>query len=103
MELEDLLIGMEHEVVASVAWLDKALQLAAHADIDFAILDINLGGTKSFPVATILRRRNIPFLFASGYGSPGLSEEFSNELTLQKPYCSQDLKRAIVQACTRLI
>ncbi|WP_246693383.1 MULTISPECIES: response regulator [unclassified Mesorhizobium] len=102
MLLEDLLVEMGHEVIGSVAWIGKAMELAGQVDIDFAILDINLGGAKSFPVAEILRRRGIPFVFATGYGSQGLEGEFENELTLQKPYEPHELKRAIEQALVRV-
>lgn len=101
MHLEDLLTEMGHHVVACVAELDKAIQLASQAHIDFAILDINLGGERSFGVAVILRRRKIPFVFATGYGTQGLSDEFRNEPTLQKPYEPKELKRVIAEALAR--
>lgn len=52
-------------------------------------------------MATILRRRKIPFVFASGYGTDGLSDDFRNELIVQKPYEPQDLRWAIKEACAR--
>lgn len=101
MHLEDLLSEMGHHVVACLARVDEATTCAEQADIDFAILDINLGGVKSFPVAEVLRRRRIPFVFASGYGSDGLAEEFRDEVTLQKPYEPRQLERVITEACAR--
>ena len=47
--------------------------LARDADIDAAILDVNLDGQESFPAAEILLERNIPFVFASGYGHDGMA------------------------------
>ncbi len=99
MLLEDLLSEMGHRVVACVARVDEAMKFADQAEIDFAILDINLDGVKSFPVAAILRQRGIPFVFATGYGTAGLANEFSNELALQKPYDPGELERAIAQVC----
>ncbi|MQW99023.1 response regulator (plasmid) [Sinorhizobium fredii] len=101
MLLEDLLSEMGHHVVACVARVDEAMKFVDKIDIDFAILDINLDGVKSFPVAEVLRRRGIPFVFATGYGSEGLAAEFRNELALQKPYEPLELQRAIAQACAR--
>lgn len=101
MHLEDLLSDMGHHVVACLARIDEATKYAEQAEIDFAILDINLGGVKSFPVAEVLRRRGIPFVFASGYGSAGLAEEFRDEITLQKPYEPRQLERVIAEACAR--
>lgn len=102
MHLEDMLSEMGHRVIASIEEVDYAMQFAGQADVDFAILDINLKGQKSFPVAEILRRRAIPFVFASGYGSAGLPNEFQNERTLQKPYKTLELKQAMEEAFARL-
>lgn len=101
MLLEDILSDMGHQVMASFTRVHEAVQFAERADIDFAVLDINLRDVKSFPVAEILRRRGIPFVFATGYGTEGLSAEFRNELTLQKPYEPRELERAITMACAR--
>lgn len=101
MLLEDLLLEMGHQVVGSLAQVGEAMTFADQADIDLAILDINLAGTKSFPVAEILRRRGIPFVFATGYGSDGLTGDFENELTLQKPYDPDELMRTIEEASAR--
>jgi CheY-like chemotaxis protein len=102
MLLEDFLLNLGHRVVASVARVDAATRLAARAKIDLAILDINLSGVPSFPVAEILRRRGIPFVFATGYGADGLSAEFRNEPALRKPYELRDLRRAIEEALARV-
>lgn len=98
MLLEELLSGMGHKVVASIARVGEAIRFADHADVDLAILDVNLHGANSFPVASALRRRGIPFIFATGFGSAGLTSEFENEVTLQKPYEPCELKRAIAEA-----
>ena len=37
--------------------------------IDGALLDLDLRGQRSYPVAAALMRRNIPFAFTSGYGT----------------------------------
>ncbi len=95
MYVEDLLTELGFEVVAMATGLDQALPLARGAEFDFAVLDINLAGEASFPVADVLRERGIPFLFASGYGSKGLIEAYRTATRIQKPFLSQDLARAI--------
>ena len=102
MNLEDLLLEMGHHVVAYAAQLAQAVRFADQTNIDFAILDINVSGSKSFPVAEILRQRGIPFVFATGYGTDGLTSEFQNELTLQKPYERRELERVIEKAAARV-
>ena len=90
MMLEDRLERAGYRVLAA-ATLDDALKLAREERIDVAVLDVNLGGQRSFPVAEALRRRGIAFTFASGYGADGLPPEYRDEAILQKPYDSKTL------------
>ena len=98
LHLEDLLIGMGHQVIAVASRLIEAVECARVVEIDFAILDINLAGAQSFQVADILRQRNIPFVFASGYGNEGLRDGYRHETVLRKPFELLDLEQAIAAA-----
>src|SRR3954452_13708464 len=69
MLVEDMVLDFGSEVVGPAARMDEAIRLARHAELDAAILDINVGGTVVFPVADVLRERGIPFIFATGYGA----------------------------------
>jgi len=95
MLLEDMLGELGCEVVAISTHLEEALQLARTLDIDFALLDINLDGQQSFPVADVLRERGVPFLFATGYGAKILKPPYVGTPTLQKPFQIADLARMI--------
>jgi CheY-like chemotaxis protein len=95
MLLEDMLGELGCEVAAISTHLDEALGLARTLDVDFAVLDINLDGRQSFPVADVLRARGVPFLFATGYGAKILKPPYSGLPTLQKPFQIADLERII--------
>lgn len=95
MLLEDMLGELGCEVAAISTHLDEALRLARTLDVDFALLDINLDGKQSFPVADVLRERGVPFLFATGYGAKILKPPYSGTPTLQKPFQLGDLQRMI--------
>jgi len=95
MYVEDLLTDLGYEVAAIATGFDQELPLARDGSFDFAVLDINLAGRLSFPLADVLRERGIPFLFASGYGSKGVSDDYRNAVRLQKPFASRDLAQAI--------
>ncbi len=56
MMLEDRLRASGYRVLKA-ARLAKCLELADSQLIDLAILDINLAGEQSFPVAVVLRRQ----------------------------------------------
>lgn len=96
--LESIVDSLGHEVVGSFGRVDEALRFAIHAEVDFAILDIRLRDGESFPVAAALRRRKIPFVFATGQDASSLPEEFRNELLLPKPYDPRALEQAIAAA-----
>lgn len=94
MMLQDRLERAGYRVLTA-ATLDAALTLAAHGQVDVAVLDINLDGQPSFPVAEVLRQRGIPFTFSSGYGVEGLPPSYRSESMLQKPYATEALLNAL--------
>lgn len=96
MQLEDMLGELGHEVAASCARLDEAVSTARTIACDLAVLDINLSGQKSFPVAEALKERGVPFLFATGYGGSVLPPGLAGTQVLHKPYSLEDLKSALL-------
>lgn len=95
MLLEDMLSDLGHEVVAIVGRLDQAAQLVSEIAADVVIMDVNLNGEQTYPLASILASRGIPFIFATGYGSAGLNEAWRGRPVLQKPFQARDLDRAV--------
>jgi CheY-like chemotaxis protein len=86
-------------VVEASAWrVPQALELAASRPLDLAVLDINVAGEKVFPVASLLKARGVPFVFATGYGAAGLPESFSDAPVVAKPFRPPDLEKAIGRA-----
>jgi CheY-like chemotaxis protein len=71
--------------------LERALSFARSGQIGAALLDINLSGTRSFAVATLLKSRSIPFAFLTGYDAEMVPEEFANTPVLKKPFSRVDL------------
>ncbi len=95
MNIEDMLLDLGHEVAGLAGRLDAALSLAREAEFDLAMLDVNLAGETSFPVAALLAERGIPFLFATGYGTKGIAEDYRDRTVLQKPFRARDLALAL--------
>ena len=100
MLIEEMLAELGHTVVGAAPTLAAALDLARSkaGQFDVAILDINLGGERSFPVARLLSEAGAPFIFATGYGTLGLDEGFRDAITLNKPFQMQDLAAALERA-----
>jgi CheY-like chemotaxis protein len=93
--LADMVEELGHRVVAEAGNLEVGQALAETAIFDLAILDINIAGRIISPVAEIIARRDLPFLFVSGYGPAGRPEQFSDRPVLQKPVLISNLGEAI--------
>ena len=93
MMAADIIEELGATVVGPAMTLAAALSLSQTAEIDAAVLDINLNGLRSDPAAEALARRRIPFVFATGYGAPGAGAA-SGAPVLDKPYTEQALKLA---------
>ncbi len=100
MLIEDMLLDAGLEVIGPAATLDHAFALARDAEVDAAVLDINVRGEVTYPVADLLCGRGVPVIFATGYGSSALPERFKSTPTLHKPFDEQSFTRAIEAALT---
>jgi CheY-like chemotaxis protein len=86
-------------VVGPVGRVAEALELIDRqtTTIDGAILDINLHGEFSYPVADALVRCDIPFLFTTGYGAGTLDAAYSSHPRCEKPFQEQALLGALAR------
>ncbi|TNC15746.1 response regulator [Methylobacterium terricola] len=91
MLAEDMLLDLGCEVTVAMR-LDQALAQARAQAFDLAVLDVNLGDARSYPVADLLRARGVPFLFATGYGRQGVDPAYHAAPVMQKPYQAAQLE-----------
>ncbi|MGO4405226.1 response regulator [Bosea sp. RAF48] len=91
MLIEDMILELGHDVAAVSSRIDEALVIARTASFDLAILDVNLNGKPSYPVADVLISRNIPFAFATGYGRQDHDARYQHVPILPKPFVGTDL------------
>jgi len=99
MLLEDMVLDCGCEIIGPVAKFDRALEVAREGEFDIAVLDLNLSGTLSYPIAKVIRARRIPVIFATGYGAAGLLDKFRDCPILQKPFRLSDFAQAVTAAC----
>jgi CheY-like chemotaxis protein len=93
-----MLAELGHKVAGIASRVATALPLVDTLDFDFAILDVNLAGEMSFPVADMLAEKGVPYLFSTGYGRSGIIAAHAHRPVLSKPFSSGDLKSAIASA-----
>jgi CheY-like chemotaxis protein len=86
MLVEDLLADLGCQVIGPAASVAQALKLLDGAALDGALLDVNLGHEKVYPVAEALRQTHVPYVFVTGYGVAGLDQAYRNDPTIQKPF-----------------
>ena len=95
MMVADMLEELGYRVAAEAGEINEAIKLAQSTSFDLAILDVNVNGKVISPVADLIQARNLPFIFATGYGSSGLPEEYRDRPALQKPFQLETLARMI--------
>lgn len=102
MMVEDMLMEMGCVVVDVAGTVSRGLALAGDAELalDGAILDVNLGGEKVYPVAEALAARHVPFVFSTGYGQAGIAPDFIHVPVLSKPYERRVLESLLLTTMT---
>jgi CheY-like chemotaxis protein len=101
MTAEDMIEEMGGTVAATATTFGEALAAAERGAFDVALLDINLNGIDSLPVAALLRALGRPFVFTTGYGAAGSGEEYADAPLVTKPYRLHELAAAIGAALGR--
>lgn len=100
MLIEDMLTELGHSVAAVASRMTEAVDLAQHGMFDWAILDVNVDGQPSYPVADILKERGVPFAFATGYGTSGLESKYGRTPLLAKPFVMADLEKLLSEVAS---
>lgn len=100
MTAEDMLDALGCTVVGIAATLEEALAAGRAGGFDVAMLDINLNGVASLPLADILKGGGTPFIFTTGYGASGGAHHADVPL-VTKPYRLADLEDALGRAVAK--
>jgi len=95
MLIEDYLAELGHEMAWQTDSIPEALEIIGnHADIDGAILDMNLHGESVRPIAEELTSRQVPFCFMTGYGA-GVTASHPGVPVISKPFDITALRETI--------
>ncbi|RXQ99948.1 response regulator [Pseudoxanthomonas composti] len=95
MMLEECLEILGYQVVGTMASLEAGLAALSTQQFDVAMLDMNLSGQSSEPIAQALETQGMPFLFVTGYGQAGVPAQYRTRQIVQKPFHLSELKAAL--------
>jgi CheY-like chemotaxis protein len=96
--LED--VGVE--VVGPAGSIEDALALIDAADdLDGAVLDVNVGGERIYPVADMLRARGVPYVFTTGYDEWVVPQSHADVPRCEKPVDPFILRRVLCERMAR--
>ncbi|MES2814304.1 MAG: response regulator [Pseudomonadota bacterium] len=90
----DMLEDSGAVVLGPAATVAEAMQMLHDNPVDAALLDMNLNGQWSDPVAEDLQARRIPFVFTTGYGTNSRTEKFGVR-TVSKPYSWEEIEQQL--------
>jgi hypothetical protein len=83
-------------VVGPVGTLEDGMTSASRADISGALLDIDLHGELSFPIAYRLRDQGVPFAFVTAYPELVVPDDLRDAPRFSKPFTPWELASAAV-------
>ena len=95
MLMQDFLDDIGCEVVGIASRLKEAMEKVDTLAFDVAVLDVNLNGEQTVPIADALLARGRAIVFATGYGATMLPPHLRSLPVLQKPFQQEDLARAL--------
>ena len=98
MLAEDMLEMAGCTLAGIASSLAEGLEAAEGDHFDVAMLDMNLDGEHSTPIADRLHARGKAFIFTTGYGSGGIPDHHSDRPVCAKPYVLGDLQATLLQA-----
>jgi CRP-like cAMP-binding protein len=94
--VSDLAKKCGYEVAAAVGYVETGVEFLREHDVDAAVVDIDLHGTASFPICAQLKKRDIPFVFLTGYDtSYDIPPEFQSAVRLSKPFDGREFETAM--------
>jgi DNA-binding NarL/FixJ family response regulator len=94
-DLKKVLSSRGAHIVGPVGDLVGGLRLAESGSVDVAILDVNLAGSNSYPLADNLAGRDTPYMFLTGYDGWSMPEEYRNIPRISKPFCETQVVQMI--------
>jgi len=86
------------DVIGPASSVQDALELLAdNGRCDGAVLDVNLRGETSYPIADELTARHIRYIFTTGYDAEHIPARYADVTRCEKPVRMRDVVAALIR------
>jgi two-component sensor histidine kinase/DNA-binding response OmpR family regulator len=101
MFMQDLLKSIGYQSTDPISRLSDAIAAATNERFEGAVLDMNLNGEFVYPLAELLTKQGVPFIFVTGYAPSSVDPRFAQVPVLQKPVLQSELTSALGEILER--
>jgi CheY-like chemotaxis protein len=101
MMIEDMLADLGCESVAVASKIGQAIGLIDGQEFDTAMLDMNLNGIESYPIADALAARDVPYFFSTGNSLTNVKDGYRDQDVLKKPFTFDQLSNMLSRSLLR--
>jgi CheY-like chemotaxis protein len=101
MMIEDMLADLGCESVAVASKIEPAISLIEGQAFDTAMLDLNLNGIESYPIADALTVRDVPYFFSTGNSLTNVRDGYREQDVLKKPFTFEQLSNMLSRSLLR--
>ncbi|HEX7107953.1 MAG TPA: response regulator [Aestuariivirga sp.] len=91
MMIEDMLTDLGCKSISVASKIDQAITLIDGQVFDAAMVDLNLNGMESYPIADVLAAHDVPYFFSTGNGIKDMKEGYRDQDVLKKPFTFEQL------------
>jgi DNA-binding response OmpR family regulator len=102
LDAEEMLREFGAASVTIASTFEDAQKVIADGQFDLAILDVNLNGRKSFPLADMLLKKGTPVVFGTGYNLLARQMDgYEAGVCVTKPYTATSLRKGVMAVLQR--
>lgn len=101
MMIEDMLADLGCESIAAASKIGQAIALIDGKVFDAAMLDLNLNGMESYPIADALAAHDVPYFFSTGNSLDNVKEGYRDHDVLKKPFTFEQLSNMLARSLLR--
>jgi DNA-binding response OmpR family regulator len=109
VEDEAMIAGLIESILSAAGWsvagpvgtLERALDTIERERLDAALLDVRINGHDAFAVADVLMKRNVPFIFVSGFTRKQMPPRYRDCAYIAKPFTADAILALLDEVVAR--